>query len=65
MIVQITQGVGGTMQHTSEASLVDKLAAKVKETVSTAKGGGKGRWQGKVTEWKKGEIEALRKAVQE
>jgi misacylated tRNA(Ala) deacylase len=46
--------------------VVESLAAKVKDVVSTAKGGGKGeKWQGKVTEWKKGEIEALEKAVKE
>tara|TARA_R110002003_G_scaffold288_16_gene18479 strand:- start:4880 stop:6208 length:1329 start_codon:yes stop_codon:yes gene_type:complete len=46
--------------------LVESMAAKVKEIVSTAKGGGKGeKWQGKVTEWQKGEIEALRTAVAE
>lgn len=55
----------GSIMIIGEATLVDKLAAKVKETVTTVKGGGKGRWQGKVTEWKKGEIEALRKAVEE
>lgn len=48
-----------------EKGMVESLSAKVKEVVSTVKGGGKGeKWQGKVTEWKKGEIEALRKAVQ-
>jgi misacylated tRNA(Ala) deacylase len=32
--------------------------------VSTAKGGGKGeKWQGKVTEWRKGEVEVLKEAV--
>jgi misacylated tRNA(Ala) deacylase len=47
-------------------NLVESTAAKVKEIVSTAKGGGKGeKWQGKVTEWQKGEIEALRSAIAE
>ncbi|KAL1606444.1 hypothetical protein SLS60_003848 [Paraconiothyrium brasiliense] len=46
--------------------LVTELSAQVKETVKTAKGGGKGRkWQGKVTEWGKGEVEALENAVRE
>lgn len=46
--------------------LVETMAAKVKGIVSTAKGGGKGeKWQGKVTEWQKGEIEALRAVVEE
>lgn len=45
--------------------LVEQMAAKVKEIVSTVKGGGKGgKWQGKVTQWQKGEIEALEKAVE-
>jgi misacylated tRNA(Ala) deacylase len=42
------------------------MAAKVKAVVSTVKGGGKGeKWQGKVTEWQKGEIEALKKVVED
>ena len=42
------------------------MAAKVKEAVSTVKGGGKGeKWQGKATEWQKGEVEALEKMVNE
>ncbi|USP82425.1 Alanyl-tRNA editing protein Aarsd1-A [Curvularia clavata] len=45
--------------------LVEKMAAKVKEVVKTAKGGGKGeKWQGKVTEWQKGEVEALKNAIE-
>lgn len=54
----------GSIVIIGKPELVEKMAAKVKEVVSTAKGGGKGeKWQGKVTEWKKGEIEALREAV--
>jgi misacylated tRNA(Ala) deacylase len=42
------------------------MATKVKTAVSTVKGGGKGeKWQGKVTEWQKGEIEALKRAADE
>jgi misacylated tRNA(Ala) deacylase len=42
------------------------MAAKVKAVVSTVKGGGKGeKWQGKVTEWQKGEIETLKRALEE
>ncbi|KAF2022148.1 ThrRS/AlaRS common domain-containing protein [Aaosphaeria arxii CBS 175.79] len=55
----------GSIMVIGESSLVEQNAAKVKEIVSSVKGGGKGsKWQGKVTEWKKGEVEALRKAVQ-
>jgi misacylated tRNA(Ala) deacylase len=47
-----------------KSDLVEKMAAKVKEVVSTAKGGGKGeKWQGKVTEWQKGEVEALKQGI--
>ncbi|KAJ4356548.1 uncharacterized protein N0V89_004582 [Didymosphaeria variabile] len=46
--------------------LVTGLSAQVRDVVKTAKGGGKGRkWQGKVTEWEKGEVEALENAVRE
>ncbi|KAF2258362.1 ThrRS/AlaRS common domain-containing protein [Lojkania enalia] len=55
----------GYIMIIGEQSLVEILAAKVKEVVSAVKGGGKGKWQGKVAAWKKGEIEALRKAVEE
>jgi misacylated tRNA(Ala) deacylase len=55
----------GSIMILGQASLVEALSNKVKEIVSAAKGGGKGeKWQGKVAEWKKGEIEALRKEVQ-
>lgn len=55
----------GSIMIIGEKGLVEGMAAKVRESVSTAKGGGKGeKWQGKVTEWKKGEIEALRATVE-
>ncbi|KAH7402538.1 hypothetical protein BKA66DRAFT_449002 [Pyrenochaeta sp. MPI-SDFR-AT-0127] len=54
----------GSIVITGKPDLVDAMAAKVKDIVSNAKGGGKGeKWQGKVTEWKKGEMEALKAAV--
>ncbi|EOA81639.1 hypothetical protein ACJQWK_10539 [Exserohilum turcicum] len=54
----------GSLVLFGKLELVETMAAKVKETVSTAKGGGKGeKWQGKVTEWQKGEVEALKSAV--
>lgn len=56
----------GSLVIIGKTDLVESMAAKVKEIVSTVKGGGKGgKWQGKVTEWQKGEIEALKKAVEE
>jgi misacylated tRNA(Ala) deacylase len=43
---------------------VEELAGKAKEAVGTLKGGGKGgRWQGKVSEWKRGDVEALKAAT--
>lgn len=56
----------GSLVITGKAELVERLSARVKDIVKSAKGGGKGeKWQGKVTEWQKGEIEALRTAVEE
>jgi misacylated tRNA(Ala) deacylase len=56
----------GTIVIQGREDLVSTLSAKVKDGVKTAKGGGKGRkWQGKVTEWAKGEVEALKNAVDE
>jgi misacylated tRNA(Ala) deacylase len=43
---------------------VEGMAAKVKEAVGSVKGGGRGeKWQGKVAEWQKDEIEKLKAAV--
>lgn len=54
----------GSVVIIGRPELVEKMAGKVKDVVSTVKGGGKGeKWQGKVTEWKKGEMEALKEAV--
>lgn len=45
---------------------VEAIAGKVKDTVTGIKGGGKGgKWQAKVTEWLRDELEALRKLVEE
>lgn len=56
----------GSLVITGKADLVEKLSSKVNDIIKTAKGGGKGeKWQGKVTEWHKGEIEALKTAVEE
>jgi misacylated tRNA(Ala) deacylase len=56
----------GSIVIIGKADVVETLSAKVKTNVKTAKGGGRGeKWQGKVTEWQKGEVEALRRAVEE
>lgn len=55
----------GAVVVIGKAELVEEFALKLKDTVASVKGGGKGeKWQGKVVEWKKGEIEALRKLVE-
>ncbi|PSN70245.1 hypothetical protein BS50DRAFT_571537 [Corynespora cassiicola Philippines] len=55
----------GSIVILGQKDLVESLSAKVKEVVSSVKGGGKGeKWQGKVTEWQRGEVEALQKAVE-
>ena len=49
-----------------KTELVAALSAKVKDIVQSVKGGGKGaKWQGKVTEWRKGEVEALKSAAED
>jgi misacylated tRNA(Ala) deacylase len=55
----------GSIVIVGDKGLVESMAAIVKGTVSAVKGGGKGeKWQGRVTEWKKGEIEALKAAIE-
>lgn len=55
----------GAVVVTGIPALVEDFALKLKDTVASVKGGGKGeKWQGKVVEWKKGEIETLRKLVE-
>ncbi|KAJ4366619.1 hypothetical protein N0V95_000120 [Ascochyta clinopodiicola] len=56
----------GSLVITGNPEMVERLSGKVKDLVKTVKGGGRGeKWQGKVTEWQKGETEALRAAVEE
>jgi misacylated tRNA(Ala) deacylase len=56
----------GAIMVVGEEKEVERLVGKVKETVSSVKGGGKGgKWQGKVVAWGKGEVERLREAVAE
>jgi len=38
---------------------VDEYATKIKEYVTNVKGGGKGKWQGKVPVWEKGSIDKV------
>lgn len=56
---------GGPVVVTGEKNSVEAFATKVKNVVPGIKGGGKGeRWQGKVLEWKKGELEALKRLAE-
>ena len=55
---------GGQILVAGEEKSVEVVARSVKEVLKGIKGGGKGgRWQGKVIEWGKGDLEALRKIV--
>ncbi|KAF2643158.1 ThrRS/AlaRS common domain-containing protein [Massarina eburnea CBS 473.64] len=57
--------IAGSIMILGEKEKVEAMSAKAKECVSTVKGGGKGeKWQGKVTEWQKGEVETLKAAVE-
>lgn len=54
---------GGPILIVGEDKAVMELTNKVTQVLKEVKGGGKaGRWQGKVAEWHKGELEILRKA---
>lgn len=56
---------GGQIVIIGDKVSVEIFATKVKEVVVGIKGGGRGeRWQGKVIEWRKGELEALKKMVE-
>jgi misacylated tRNA(Ala) deacylase len=51
---------GGQIVIIGDQISVESFATKVKEVVTGIKGGGSGeRWQGKVIEWRKGELEKL------
>jgi misacylated tRNA(Ala) deacylase len=55
---------GGMVVIVGAPAEVEAMVGKIKGVVSSIKGGGKGeRWQGKLLEWKKGELEALRKLM--
>lgn len=56
---------GGHIVIIGEKNSVEGFITKVKEAFPAIKGGGKGgRWQGKVIEWKKGELQALKNLVE-
>jgi misacylated tRNA(Ala) deacylase len=56
---------GGQVVIIGEKNSVEDMVTKVKEVVSGIKGGGRGdKWQGKVIEWRKGELEALKKLIE-
>jgi misacylated tRNA(Ala) deacylase len=58
-------GTAGSIVITGKAESVESMAAKVKGVVGSVKGGGRGeKWQGKVVEWAKGEVEEVRKVVE-
>lgn len=55
----------GQVVIVGDKDAVERLAAKAKDMVTGIKGGGRGeRWQGKVTEWKKGELSSLKTLVE-
>ena len=55
---------GGQVIILGDKNSIEGLVTKVKEVIPGIKGGGRGeRWQGKVVEWRKGDIEALKKLV--
>jgi len=57
---------GGQVLIIGDEKSVEAVATKVKEILKGIKGGGKGgKWQGKVMEWGKKDLEALRNIVEE
>ncbi|KAI1123415.1 threonyl and alanyl tRNA synthetase second additional domain-containing protein [Nemania abortiva] len=57
---------GGPIVILGQDEPVATFAGKVKELLKDVKGGGRGgKWQGKVPEWKKEELEALKALVEE
>lgn len=43
----------------TDKDVIDETAKKIKEVIPDIKGGGKGKWQGKVTSWKTSEIKGI------
>jgi len=55
---------GGPIVIVGDEKSVEETVRKIKDVLHGVKGGGKGsRWQGKVIEWGKGDVEALKKIV--
>lgn len=55
---------GGPVVVIGDTDAVAEFVPKMKAVVKNIKGGGRGeKWQGKVTEWGKGELEALQRLV--
>ncbi|KAH6889639.1 threonyl and alanyl tRNA synthetase second additional domain-containing protein [Thelonectria olida] len=56
---------GGPIVVIGQEDAVSDIVKKVQDIMPTVKGGGKGgKWQGKVTEWRKGDIEALKALIE-
>ena len=56
---------GGQVLVIGEAKAVAEIVEQVKTTVVSIKGGGKGgKWQGKVLQWQKGELNSLRRIME-
>lgn len=56
---------GGPIVVIGEKDAVSEMVGKVQGVMETVKGGGKReKWQGKVSEWRKGDIEALKGLVE-
>ena len=56
---------GGQVLVVGEEKSVETVVTKVKESLKGIKGGGKGgKWQGKVMEWGKKDLETLRNIVE-
>ncbi|OLN97367.1 Alanyl-tRNA editing protein Aarsd1 [Colletotrichum chlorophyti] len=56
---------GGQVVVMGEKTSVETLVTKVKDVVKGVKGGGAGeKWQGKVTVWEKGSLEAVKELVE-
>jgi misacylated tRNA(Ala) deacylase len=54
----------GQISIAGEPGAVARFVQKVNETFPGIKGGGKGRWQGKVGEWKKGDLSKLHALIE-
>lgn len=54
----------GSVVIFGQTTAVEALSSRAKESIEGLKGGGKGeKWQGKVPEWRKGDIEVLKGLV--